>query len=47
MPHELFPSVKELIGIEKFYGVSYMWYSLFGIINTLIIGTIASFIFSE
>jgi len=35
------------VGVEHFYALSYMWYSLFGILNTLAIGMTASLIFSE
>jgi len=36
-----------LIGIQKFYALSYTWYALFGILTTYIIGIIVSLIFSK
>ena len=34
-------------GIEKFYSISYMWYSLMWTLGTIFIGSVASFVLSK
>jgi hypothetical protein len=40
-------SISELTGTARFYSLSYLWYSMFGVLITMTVGTMVSFIFRD